>query len=255
MSDSHFIKDKNFLGDHGDNLISADESPLRLKSQRLTSALYLVTDFLSDSDPLKWRLRELSLDISLKIGDLQSHIKKSDSRLLETINTSSIINQIQKLLSLVDIALLSGFVSQMNFSLLKKEYLNLASSFNSISEESVWENYLLDERPKQIMAKPSLADDNIKNIKSNMSFIKREVRDLHALPTIKKRLLSKDEKQYRKEKIINFLKGKDWVSIKDISLVAADYSLKTIQRELNDLVENNVLKKKGDRRWSRYALI
>src|SRR3989344_7738621 len=109
MSDNFTIKDKDSIDN---NLVKEADSMTKEKSHRLASALYLVTDFLSDNDPLKWRLRELSLDISLEIEDLQSHIKKSNSRLPETINASSIIGQIQKLISLIDIALSSGFVSQ-----------------------------------------------------------------------------------------------------------------------------------------------
>ena len=54
--------------------------------------------------------------------------------------------------------------------------------------------------------------------------------------------------------IISFLKGKDWTSIKDITDAIEGCSTKTIQRELADLVHQGVLKKKGDRRWSRYLL-
>ena len=66
-----------------------------------------------------------------------------------------------------------------------------------------------------------------------------------------RRLVNKDA---RRLEIISFLKGKSWTSIKDISDAISDCSTKTIQRELADLVQKGVLKKKGDRRWSRYLL-
>ena len=61
-------------------------------------------------------------------------------------------------------------------------------------------------------------------------------------------------KDSRRSLIVSFLKGKDWTSIKDITEAIDGCSAKTIQRELSDLVHQGVLKKKGDRRWSRYLL-
>jgi len=67
----------------------------------------------------------------------------------------------------------------------------------------------------------------------------------------KSREVAKDS---RRSLILSFLKGRDWTSIKDISEAIGGCSSKTIQRELSDLVQQGVLKKKGDRRWSRYLL-
>jgi len=42
--------------------------------------------------------------------------------------------------------------------------------------------------------------------------------------------------------------------VKDFAKVITDISEKTIQRELLDLVQRGVIKKEGERRWSRYSL-
>jgi len=44
------------------------------------------------------------------------------------------------------------------------------------------------------------------------------------------------------------------LSVKDFTRVIKDCSEKTIQRELLDLVEKGIVKKEGERRWSRYSL-
>jgi len=44
------------------------------------------------------------------------------------------------------------------------------------------------------------------------------------------------------------------VSIKEIAAVLPDLSSKTIQRELLSMVDDGLLIKKGERRWSRYSL-
>jgi len=42
--------------------------------------------------------------------------------------------------------------------------------------------------------------------------------------------------------------------IKDITSLIGDYSEKTVQRDLVALVKAGVLKKEGERRWSKYML-
>ncbi len=56
----------------------------------------------------------------------------------------------------------------------------------------------------------------------------------------------------RKERIMDIVRDSDGVGIKDISLVITDCSEKTIQRELMSLIEEGLVRKEGERRWSRY---
>ena len=58
----------------------------------------------------------------------------------------------------------------------------------------------------------------------------------------------------RRERIKTILEAKKEATIKDISEIITDVSEKTIQRELNALIEENIVKREGERRWSRYSL-
>ncbi|MDA8596991.1 hypothetical protein N9L26_01500 [Candidatus Pacebacteria bacterium] len=58
----------------------------------------------------------------------------------------------------------------------------------------------------------------------------------------------------RRERIKTILEAKGEASIKDISDIITDVSEKTVQRELNAMIEDNVVKRQGERRWSRYSL-
>jgi hypothetical protein len=71
---------------------------------------------------------------------------------------------------------------------------------------------------------------------------------------IKDRISTNQRKITRQEIILNFIKKKNIVNIKDLFGVINNCSSKTIQRELLDMVKKNVLKKEGERRWSRYSL-
>jgi DNA-binding HxlR family transcriptional regulator len=44
------------------------------------------------------------------------------------------------------------------------------------------------------------------------------------------------------------------VSINDIHAVLNDISLKTLQRDMNTLIDAGLVKKEGSKRWSRYSL-
>lgn len=59
----------------------------------------------------------------------------------------------------------------------------------------------------------------------------------------------------RREKVIQVIREKGQATIKDISDVVKDCSEKTIQRELVSLINDNVVVREGDRRWSRYCLV
>ena len=58
----------------------------------------------------------------------------------------------------------------------------------------------------------------------------------------------------RKERIKTILEATGEATIKDISDVITDCSEKTIQRELNAMIEDNIVKRHGERRWSKYSL-
>ncbi len=62
---------------------------------------------------------------------------------------------------------------------------------------------------------------------------------------------TKDE---RIKQILSILRVKNVAMIKDFSSVIVECSEKTIQRLLIELVQKGVLKREGDRRWSRYSI-
>lgn len=59
----------------------------------------------------------------------------------------------------------------------------------------------------------------------------------------------------RAERIKTVLEAKPQATIKDIAEVITDVSEKTIQRELNSLIEKGQVQREGERRWSRYSVV
>jgi predicted HTH transcriptional regulator len=58
----------------------------------------------------------------------------------------------------------------------------------------------------------------------------------------------------RQNMILGLLRKKGDLTIKDISIVIKDCSEKTIQRELIAFISSGLVKRAGERRWSRYSL-
>lgn len=88
------------------------------------------------------------------------------------------------------------------------------------------------------------------------SFFKEELISSKKEPEIvKDKVLDVPKKNNRQEAILTLLKSKSNLTVKDVAQVVTDCSEKTIQRELISLVEKGLIKREGERRWSRYSLI
>jgi len=187
-------------------LIKDNLSFIQNKSHRLTSALYLVTSFIIDKEPLKWAIRRQVLIINTSIRQGISLYK-----------TDKVVSGIDSLLSLCEVSQGAGYISDMNFLVFKKEFL-------AIKE-------LLLKRPN-LVALPIVDTDAQTSRKT------------------RKKSLSLN----RKSEILKIFKPSVNYSIKEISQAFQGLSDKTVQRDLNLLVEEGVIKKTGERRWSRYSL-
>ena len=77
------------------------------KTNKLSTALYMVTDIIDKDEPLRNKLRTLGTEI---ISDMSS-------------SPSNICNKISDIMSFLDIASAVNIISEMNCSILKKEFL------------------------------------------------------------------------------------------------------------------------------------
>lgn len=267
---------------------------LSKRSERLATALYLVTNFLSDNEPLKARLRTLSLDLVRVSSDVRYGAPVSESDTFERIK-----GNIGETLALLELAFIAGLISEMNFTILKREYASVRGvvEVKKASRESRADTILGDTffgesfiaetaTPKITIETRPLSPEKISGMKpfaegysighdkgqknNTMSFTMSDTPRRDRSKIISKGH-SKDTKengatkstqqvQYsiqkdsRRTRIVKLVKDNREVSIKDIVAHFPDVSEKTIQRELVSLTEEKVLKKIGERRWSRYTL-
>ncbi len=217
------------LADNQDNFLTD-------RVEKLSMAIYLVTDLLLDTEPIKFKLRDKNIELMSVITDKQKSI--------------AVISEID---SLLKVAFMAKLISQMNYTILNVEYgklLNLAKGNRQV--------ILSDKLFEDSKGQKSYKGHSIKDIykgqnKKEMSFTK-SIKD-------KKPVLSKKrsiKNNPRRESILNFIKDKKEVNIKDIfenlQSTRMACSKKTLQRELTSLVEENVLKREGEKRWTKYLL-
>ncbi|MHB1118342.1 MAG: DeoR family transcriptional regulator [Minisyncoccota bacterium] len=263
------------------------------KSERLATALYLVTSFLSDTEPLKGRLRIISLDLVRDASGV-----RYGSISIETGTFESLRANISETLALLELAFIAGLISEMNFSILKREYASLrdAVEIKKASRESRSDTILGDTF---FANSPTVLGTPLRGRSGNLNtefFTNRRDEELTAnkdkghlighedavmsdkmkshAPDLSRTHKSRGEdskgqlidsadsatttmsitQEARRTRILKLIKDNREVTIKDIATYFPELSEKTIQRELVSLVEKGVLKKSGERRWSRYSI-
>ncbi|MEK7585543.1 MAG: hypothetical protein AAB455_03475 [Patescibacteria group bacterium] len=212
---------------------SADVKDIRdKKTSKLTSAVYLVTNFLSDHDPIKWKLREKSLELLL----LSSKT---------SVVGEQILSYIDDLIRLLEVALHDRQSSPMNLNLLRSEYASLKQFFRS-QDQLLLESSFSSLPQTQTDPEASRANQVNQNRPTGPK--------IHRIgrPPAEKGLASKSDRQAI---ILNVLKTDLGLSIKDVAKSLPAFSSKTVQRELNLMVDSGLVKKVGERRWSRYSKI
>lgn len=241
------------------------------KTNKLITALYMVTDIIDITEPIRTKLRFLGAEIISDINAL-NYSKRTDI----TIN---ITKKITEILTFLDIVHALSMVSAMNSSILKKEFIELKKSLEEGNNNSVWlEEFLLKDaslNDGQVQNKNSvrlgvqssgslmkaLKDINMSNrngMSDRLSFMSNN--KIKAENTASNRRTDSDMiKKERRFEIVNIIKmSNGQATITDIKNNAKGVlkmcGEKTLQRELVAMVADGVLKKEGDKRWSKYLL-
>ena len=249
-----------------------------LQAEKIVTAIFMVSDHLPTSDHIRESIRSNALHA---LEELLS--AKNSMELRNVLNTS-----MQDIFSVVSaelrIAGTLGIISNKNVNLLlevidafhKKirlyyerknergggedtpyffgEYVLTKQLFNEPFVGNDYVEKVADERgyfkghenKGHIISKNGINNDKINLVSNNT-----EIENRKPLQITKKDIGLKIN---RRNNILSIIKDKREVTIKNITEIIKDCSEKTIQRELNTLVGEGVLKRVGEKRWSRYSL-
>jgi hypothetical protein len=198
---------------------SIKSRPDILKGQKIVAALYLVTDHLPDTDPIKNAIRSYAV----------------------TLVTNSISN-ITEITTLLGAAVLAQRINEKNVAILIREIGLYRALIDTRAEGEIDNFFTPEQKTLQPIKKTGYT--------SSMSFISQ---DMSFKP--RKSFENNDNKNKRQIQILDFINDRKSVSIKDISALFTDVSEKTIQRELGLLVTTGKITKRGSKRWSIYMAL
>lgn len=231
------------------------------KTERIVYGVYMLSQFVPARDALS------------------SDLKKTSHTLLEAVSkfvvvtgiTQDDIDSAQALLqyisSLLSLAFISGYISSSNVEIMKNEINYLHKHIEELSTHSGSERGQMNIKtdlfvvqharaPKATEDKMSFKEKSISQLKQEVSFKQVSPKPIQtAVPRPLKSVSQPPQKDDREKRVIDVIRDKGVVSIKDISTVVFDVSEKTIQRSLQTLIDKGQIKKEGERRWAKYQLI
>jgi len=226
------------------------------KSHRLAAAIFMVSNIMDQDGELKTKIKNLSLELVSMAINLKDIDFLGARKLMTDIEKKSL-----ELMSMMDIASVSGLISRMNGNILKEEFQSFISELGKFMERF--------ENNKNVSVKSIFAESSIPNIGGNLEKLgtansitadkiyednQKNVMESNSGNGMKNGNGHK-RKDLRRNTILDFIKGHNVVSIKDISANITGCSEKTIQRELVSLINEAKIRKTGERRWSKYSVV
>ena len=223
------------------------------KAERLVAAVHLMTRHIGEQEVLRTSLRSESVSLLRLL-----HVHD------ERVSEDALSERIELMKSLLDAAYHTGLISEINYNVVYKEYTALDTFLREKrgvfgSTEAVVGDTFFDvpmshsleaPKPKQERREVEKQAPTIKDTDASkgQSSPRRP-----STKKISKRVV--ERKNGRRGTIIELMKRKKRVSVRDVADVITGVSEKTIQRELLALVAEGLATKEGERRWSTYSLV
>ena len=232
------------------------------KLERLAHAVVLILSQTGSAHPVVDRLETTVLDSVREAAAGASELEQS-----------FLISILLEIVSLVRIASTARIISERNSAVLTDEYMALLQKLAQPSVQGMLlrtEDLLseVEGESADVASLPSPIGSLFSNATNKMlprpdkrhddsqvqkNYKGQKTAQLLSPSNYKASQASKHTD--RSQRIVDIVTVKGVVSIRDVAGVITDCSEKTLQRELLSLVENGILKKEGERRWSTYRLV
>lgn len=232
----NFVLDKSIFS----NIFEKDIRRVYIykKAERLAKAIHLVAPAFRNSPALRDRLDQVA------VGLVDAAI------LPPSAARDGLSRELLALSSVLSIARSGRLLSSMNAELIGREAHQLLQEVATYEEPRLF----LEDAPSLA----ALAKDISSERSSTLSQLPRATLQEQSVRKVGDTNSNKgqmsDRTSGRRAAIVSVLKSKGPSYIKDISTVIRDVSEKTIQRELQTLVEDGEVIRTGERRWTQYSL-
>jgi predicted transcriptional regulator len=265
---------------------------LSKKTEKITSAIFMVSELLTSQDPLRQHLRTVGLELL----EITFRMARTKAHLVEEVLQECILT-CEHVHSLLDILHMNMALSDMNHAILVHEIELLEKSFIEnvkydtryrFEEYSAITNMRLaphffgtefDDTPTQIETEttPRTSDEvtslhtqghavTSKIKKTSPEILKDNIKDIqkskgqnvvYKSPKSDSEESSSFVSQFKYERrtiMLSLIKRKGSATMQDITEIIKNCSTKTLQREIQELIDEGIVIKKGNRRWTTYFL-
>ena len=243
------------------------------KSEKISKAFFLLTRHLSDEHMLKNRMREKALDLMCKAQALLSNTKPAPE------TSYIVVLEALSLISLSDTALAAELQSERNHTVVVRELENFITDLSTWAREKAVSAYIptslfdmsdittIKSEASAVLSTTASIFGDVSKTSAQGHIQRNHHTNVHKQGNLSNKNSNMQasnkvnyvrpdlRKDSRQEAIIQAVRVKKEVSIKDLVAVVKGCSEKTIQRELTFLVNAGIVSKTGERRWSRYTLI
>lgn len=219
------------------------------RTERLALATYFVTNHVSENENLRKKLR------GGVEGLLQCVLNKDLFQSADTV--ADALYNVRYILTLLDLAFVSHLISEINVNVLKKAYINFGEFLESSVGSEGANNadlggiFTEDNDKITVLTKTKSASVSAQPAHINKSAPKAPPQEVVKNTPIKTKAISTN----RRVVILDMVAKQGRLTVKDVSSQIPDASPKTLQRELMSLVNDGVLKKEGNKRWTVYTLV
>ncbi len=221
------------------------------KTERLVTAIYMVTNLMSDTEPLSKSIRETSVVLLSDIfATLEADVVYKGQMFTQSLAT------IEQLMSSLEIVRNLRFVSDMNVNILQSELMKLQNIIRQEIHAVTDHDTLLRDmfENNKIETLETLQNDTLKNVIESPVLSSQNDIAVPLQKNIKRQNLSdKASSSKRHEKILAVIKEKKKVTMKDLATRITNCTEKTLQRDLTTLIKKGHIEKQGSKRWSTYV--
>ena len=226
------------------------------KTQKISTATYLLTEHIEVSDPVRGRTRECAIIILKDIYASSHGSAHKDKR----DRLTRLVQMIEEMIVLFEIMLLAKMVSENNHAIMRQELVSLKEMTlkggMALDSHIVFPEKLFEELEISLKKRDNILigeeggihkgqNDNVLYGRSSRSSVGHAMSDKGG---------PSENKGNRRLHILKLIRKNKDLGIKNIYNSFTGVSEKTIQRELTKMVNDKVIVRKGDKRWSRYSL-
>jgi hypothetical protein len=264
-----YIRQNEVANPFGQNVSSA---LLYKKIERIVVATTYILAQIKDNQTLRDEVQVINSQLLKDAIVLKDGFRASGQK-----KTSGLLGTLRMLMTYTDILRASRYISDSNLELLKAACGRVVTFVQSSEQSPLAEAHVLaedllgkgHEYVREVSGEqgvergveraeksvPYIDDVPVPRISKPMSEVKQKQHAGGARKAPAKQVYTPKGNNERRGALLAVIDSRGAVTIRDLVSVVPDISEKTIQRELQAMIVDGLLKKEGDRRWTTYSRV